>query len=96
MTYFRIFTGVVNVGNTIILILVITIAITVICQGTVFLMHLPTHPRFLLKLFLDIPSYLAYQGAYSQTMVAHSFCNVDDVSWGTKGSTGAHGGGKKY
>lgn len=32
---------------------------------------------------------MAYTGAYSQTMVIHAFCNVDDVSWGTKGSSGA-------
>jgi cellulose synthase/poly-beta-1,6-N-acetylglucosamine synthase-like glycosyltransferase len=58
-------------------------------------MHLPSHPGYVLKLFIDQISYLTYQGAYSQTMVAHAFCNVDDVSWGTKGSTGQHGG-KKY
>jgi chitin synthase len=59
------------------------------------LMHLPTHPQFVLRLFIDQFSYLTFQGAYSQTMVSHAFCNVDDVSWGTKGSTGSHGG-KKY
>jgi chitin synthase len=63
----------------------------------VIFMHMPTHCRFVCRLFQDQISYLAYQGAYSQTMVAHAFCNVDDVSWGTKGSTGGHGGGgKKY
>ena len=39
-------------------------------------------------------SYIFYTGAYSQTMVIHGFCNVDDVSWGTKGSSA--GGVKKY
>jgi cellulose synthase/poly-beta-1,6-N-acetylglucosamine synthase-like glycosyltransferase len=34
-------------------------------------------------------SYTAYTGAYAQTMVIHAFCNVDDVSWGTKGSAGS-------
>jgi cellulose synthase/poly-beta-1,6-N-acetylglucosamine synthase-like glycosyltransferase len=61
----------------------------------VIFMHLPTHPGFVLRIFKDQISYLAYQGAYAQTMVAHAFCNVDDVSWGTKGSTAQHGG-KKY
>ena len=32
-------------------------------------------------------SYMSYTGAYAQTMVIHAFCNVDDVSWGTKGSS---------
>jgi len=60
----------------------------------IIFMHLPTHYKYVGKLFLDQISYLTYQGAYAQTMVAHAFCNVDDVSWGTKGSTGH--GGKKY
>ncbi len=61
----------------------------------VIFMHMPTHCGFVWRLFKDQISYLAYQGAYAQTMVAHAFCNVDDVSWGTKGSTAQHGG-KKY
>lgn len=61
----------------------------------VVLMHVPTHCGYVWKLLKNQISYLTYQGAYAQTMVAHAFCNVDDVSWGTKGSTSAHGG-KKY
>jgi chitin synthase len=57
-------------------------------------MHIPTHLSFVCKIILNTPSYIAYTGAYSQTMVIHAFCNVDDVSWGTKGSSGS--GGKKY
>jgi hypothetical protein len=34
---------------------------------------------------------MSYQGAYSQTMVIYGMCNVDDVSWGTKGATGSGG-----
>jgi chitin synthase len=60
----------------------------------VLLMHIPTHCKFVWKIIIDTPSYIAYTGAYSQTMVIHAFCNVDDVSWGTKGSSGS--GGKKY
>ena len=33
-------------------------------------------------------SYLAYQGAYSHVMLIYAFCNVDNVSWGTKGNKG--------
>ncbi len=62
----------------------------------VVFMHVPTHCSFVWRLFKDQMSYLTYQGAYAQTMVAHAFCNVDDVSWGTKGATAGHGGGKKY
>jgi chitin synthase len=58
----------------------------------IILVHLCTHTKLVWKLFADVISYWFYQGAYMQTMVAHAFCNVDDVSWGTKGSTTAHGG----
>lgn len=61
----------------------------------VVFMHMPTHCGFVWRLIKDQISYLTFQGAYAQTMVAHAFCNVDDVSWGTKGSTAQHGG-KKY
>ena len=62
----------------------------------VVFMHVPTHCKFVCRIWKDQISYLTWQGAYAQTMVANAFTNVDDVSWGTKGSTAAHGGGKKY
>ena len=46
------------------------------------------------KLLFDQISYIMFTGAYAQTMVIHGFCNIDDVSWGTKGATDAHAGGK--
>ena len=55
-----------------------------------YIIHIPTHCSFVCKLILNQISYIAYMGAYSQTMVIHGFCNVDDVSWGTKG-TSTHG-----
>jgi cellulose synthase/poly-beta-1,6-N-acetylglucosamine synthase-like glycosyltransferase len=58
------------------------------------ILHIFTHRDEVLRLLADQISYLAYQGAYSQTMVIHAFCNIDDVSWGTKGSSSS--GGKKY
>ena len=76
---------------------VIIFSLTIVNLGffvLLLIVHLPTHCRFVGKLLMDQISYMAYTGAYAQTMVIHSFCNVDDVSWGTKGSTG--GGVKKY
>jgi hypothetical protein len=58
----------------------------------IILLHLCTHKNLVWRLICDTFSYWYYQGAYSQTLVAYAFCNVDDVSWGTKGSTSAHGG----
>lgn len=49
---------------------------------------MPTHFKFICKLGIDVFSYLAYQGAYSHVMVIYAFCNVDNVSWGTKGNKG--------
>jgi len=71
------------------------IAVNLVGFFALIFLHFCTHPDLVCKLFADTISYWYYQGAYAQTMVAHAFCNVDDVSWGTKGSTGAHGG-KNY
>jgi chitin synthase len=61
----------------------------------ILIIHLVTHPQLVWRLMVDQFSYISYQGAYTQTMVIHAFCNVDDVSWGTKGTTTSHGA-KKY
>ena len=53
------------------------------------LVHFPTHCKFLVRMMIDVVSYLAYQGAYSHVMLIYAFCNVDNVSWGTKGNNGA-------
>ena len=58
-------------------------------------LHLFTHPLYVVKLILNQISYISYQGAYTMTMVIHAFCNIDDVSWGTKGALG-DSGAKKY
>ena len=58
------------------------------------LLHLPTHPSEVCRLLLNTSSYLLYQGAYNITMIVHAFCNIDDVSWGTKGALGS--GERKY
>jgi chitin synthase len=52
------------------------------------MVHLPTHFIFVMKLLANAISYLAYQGAYSHVMLIYAFCNVDNVSWGTKGNKG--------
>ena len=92
--YMKLDSGKLDLSNTSVAII---FYLTVINLGFFFLIlliHIPTHCRFVCKILLDQISYMAYTGAYSQTMVIHSFCNVDDVSWGTKGSTGS--GKSKY
>ncbi len=49
---------------------------------------MPTHFIFVFRLLIDVISYLAYQGGYSHVMLIYAFCNVDNVSWGTKGNKG--------
>lgn len=60
----------------------------------VVFLHLFTHPGFVWRLIVDAISYLVFQGAYSHVMVIFAFCNIDDVSWGTKGVRSI--GPKKY
>lgn len=57
----------------------------------IVLMHIFTHFKFVWRLLKDTVSYMAFVGAYSQTMVIYGMCNVDDVSWGTKGAAGSGG-----
>lgn len=84
----------INSTNGVLIVTLVLAALNIICFLFVVFMHLPTHGKFVCKILMNTPSYIAYTGAYSQTMVIHAFCNVDDVSWGTKGSSGS--GGNKY
>ena len=63
-------------------------AINVFGYIIIAFIHMPTHFKFVWKLLIDVISYLAYQGAYSHVMLIYDFCNVDNVSWGTKGNKG--------
>lgn len=69
------------------LVFIIT-CINVAAYIIIAVIHLPTHCSFVFKLLFDVLSYLAYQGAYSHVMLIYAFCNVDNVSWGTKGNKG--------
>ena len=63
-------------------------AINILGYIIIAFIHLPTHCVFVWKLLVDVISYLMFQGAYSHVMVIYAFCNVDNVSWGTKGNKG--------
>ena len=69
------------------LVFIIT-CINVVAYIIIAIIHLPTHCSFVFKLLIDVFSYLAFQGAYSHVMLIYAFCNVDNVSWGTKGNKG--------
>jgi cellulose synthase/poly-beta-1,6-N-acetylglucosamine synthase-like glycosyltransferase len=69
------------------LVFVIT-CMNILSYLVIALVHLPTHCNFVFKLLFDCISYLTYQGAYSHVMLIYAFCNVDNVSWGTKGNSG--------
>lgn len=63
-------------------------SINILAYIIIALIHVPTHFYFCFRLLIDVLSYLAYQGAYSHVMLIYAFCNVDNVSWGTKGNNG--------
>ena len=67
---------------------VIITSINILAYIVIAIVHVPTHFYFCLRLLVDVISYLAYQGAYSHVMLIYAFCNVDNVSWGTKGNKG--------
>lgn len=62
--------------------------------GTIFIVIL-LHPSYWWRILKSFSSYLYYSGSYTHTFIVYSFCNVDDISWGTKGLNG-NGGVKKY
>ncbi|MFO0131107.1 MAG: hypothetical protein ACK52J_00480 [bacterium] len=37
-------------------------------------------------ILFNIHHYIYYSPAYIHTLLIYAFCNVDDLSWGTKGS----------
>ncbi len=78
--------------GTIIVLTILNILSFILIVG----MHICTHPKFVCKLMLDQISYIMFTGAYAQTMVIHGFCNIDDVSWGTKGATDSHSGKSRF
>jgi chitin synthase len=43
------------------------------------------NPKFWKDIASSIPSYIYYQSIYMHVLVIFSFCNIDDVTWGTKG-----------
>jgi chitin synthase len=85
----------VNTNNFSQMSVLVMILINLGIYALIVILHLFTHPAYVMKLLLNQISYISYQGAYTMTMIIHAFCNVDDVSWGTKGSLSTTGT-KKY
>ena len=69
------------------LVFIIT-CINVASYFVIALIHLPSHCKFVFNLLFGCISSLVYQGADSHVMLIYAFCNVDNVSWGTKGNNG--------
>lgn len=92
--YIKVTSGKFDPTNITLMIILILSGINIGSFILILFVHLFSHPKQVWRIIADTSSYLAYTGAYSQTMVIHAFCNVDDVSWGTKGSAGT--GVNKY
>ena len=61
-----------------------------------YLVHIPTHNEHIKCTPCDILNYIYYSASYTHTMVIYSFCNTDDLSWGTKGCTSDSGQPRYY
>lgn len=42
------------------------------------------------------PSYIYFTATYTITILVYSFCNIDDLTWGTKGCISNEGRSKYY
>ncbi|KAL4488449.1 hypothetical protein ABPG72_013017 [Tetrahymena utriculariae] len=47
--------------------------------------HLIFQPKLVWYIIISYWSYTIYQPIYNFTLIIFSFCNIDDVTWGTKG-----------
>ncbi|EAR85461.1 chitin synthase (macronuclear) [Tetrahymena thermophila SB210] len=47
--------------------------------------HLLFQPKLVWYIIISYWSYTIYQPIYNFTLIIFSFCNIDDVTWGTKG-----------
>ena len=45
------------------------------------------NPSLTLDMIRSLPAYVFYTSTYSLTLLIYAFCNIDDLSWGTKGAT---------
>ena len=69
----------------------ILVMVNVFVFTTLFLMN-PTLTKDLIRSF---PAYTFYTSTYTLTLLIYSFCNIDDLSWGTKGATDNTGNKEK-
>ena len=54
-------------------------------DAIVLLFNVIPHPKRVCEVFLDMIWYVYFSASYTHTFVVYAFCNIDDVSWGTKG-----------
>jgi chitin synthase len=60
------------------------------------LVHLICQPKLVWSIFISYWSYIVYQPVYNFILIVFSFCNLDDVTWGTKGLSDSAGGNSYY
>ena len=69
--------------HTVILaLLVFTTSLTV---TLVLFFHLTCHTKRVFEVIRDSIWYFYYSANYSLKIVVYAFCNIDDLSWGSKG-----------
>ena len=85
-----------NEAQTIQIYFIILIACNIGSFTVIAFFHIFTHHKRVWEIIYSTPAYIYYSAAYTHTLVIYSFCNIDDLSWGTKGDLGVSGTKKYY
>ncbi|KAL4468647.1 hypothetical protein ABPG74_005150 [Tetrahymena malaccensis] len=82
---FGIINGFVKLDGWLRLYIIIMVLINMGSFFGILIVHLFIQPKLVWYIFISYWSYIVYQPIYNFILIIFSFCNIDDVTWGTKG-----------
>ncbi|KAL4500526.1 hypothetical protein ABPG72_002950 [Tetrahymena utriculariae] len=82
---FGIINGFVKLDGWLRLYIIIMVVINMGSFFGILFVHLFIQPKLVWYIFISYWSYIVYQPIYNFILIIFSFCNIDDVTWGTKG-----------
>lgn len=76
--------------------IIVMVSINIGSFMLILLVHLLCQPKLVWSIISSYWSYIVYQPIYNFILIIFSFCNLDDVTWGTKGLSDSAGGNSYY
>lgn len=81
---FGIVKGFVKLGGWMRTYIIVMVCLNLGCFFMILIVHL-LQPKLVWYIVSSFWSYIVYQPIYNFILIIFSFCNIDDVTWGTKG-----------